>query len=624
MASASKANGAKTKYLDVRGRIYSVCRVYGFIEVDISIKDRVYFNHGTFEDGRYADLLDAGIKAGDPVIVDFVQRPGTELYRALSVRRPGYVRQKRQTAEEKIPSYLDDEEGVVCVLRDSHAFVRTPRFRGVTASFQKSDLEAYMGRRIATLTDVLELGVKLRFDAMQNPDDRSKTKWIVEKLRSVEGVSPGAPRSVVSPRDANHRNGSSASEVLVGRYGRVQEVFLDHAVVRYGARRSDTAYLHASVVEKTLEVDVEDLRHVLEEGSKVRFDADANGFQYGRGKWHVTRVELLGSSSCASLFSVPSSAVSVEALGMRRLFADGLSGAAEDCELHELNLEPRSPVCSDQEEEEKGHCDVTSSRTGVTSTRSRRNVTEECRQSPGPFKDEDEFPALPSREPEKGTAPSVSIYENVSAVVESVTASAATCYVEHCGMRRTVQFAAGSFYRNGEAVSGELNRTLGEGDLLKLDYMVGTRSEGADIVHCDLAWQGGKPRRVPRMSADELLERLDVNGQLVKSEDEKFLHEMIGDDELSALLGESSVPGSDKHDNGSGAAEEDSDIKARHRVEASLNDVQRMTSGGSKRYVLTEEQVPAFARLILQQLESSRRSNSRVTFRHISTQTEEQ
>ncbi|KAH6922767.1 hypothetical protein HPB50_018980 [Hyalomma asiaticum] len=597
MASASKANGAKTKYLDVRGRIYSVFRVYGFIEVDISIKDRVYFNHDTFEDGRFADLLDAGIKAGDPVIVDFVQRPGTDLYRALSVRRAGYVRQKRQTAAEKIPSYLDDEEGVVCVLRDSHAFVRTPRFRGVTASFQKSDLEAYMGRRVATLTDVLELGMKLRFDAMQNPDDRSKTKWIVEKLRSVDGVSPGAPRSVVSPRDANHRSGTAL-------------------VV------TDTAYLHASVVEKTLEVDVDDLRHVLEEGSKVRFDADANGFQYGRGKWHVTRVELLGSSSCTSLFSVPSSAVSVEALGMRRLFSDGLSGAAEDCELHELSLEPRSPVCSDQEEE--GHCDVSSSRIDVTSTRSRQNVTEECRQSPFPFKDEDEFPALPSREPEKGRAPSVSIYEDVSAVVESVTASAATCYVEHSGMRRTVQFAAGSFYRNGEAVSGELNRTLGEGDQLKLDYMVGTRSEGADIVHCDLAWQGGKPRRVPRMSADELLERLDVNGQLVKSEDEKFLHEMIGDDELSALLGESSVPGSDKHDNGSGAVEEDSDIKARHRAEASLNDVQRMTRGGSKRYVLTEEQVPAFARLILQQLESSRMSNSQVTLRHVSTQTEEQ
>lgn len=616
--ATSKANSATNKYQNVKGRIYSVHRVYGFIAADISLKDNVYFNQETFEDGRYADLLDSGLKAGDLVILDFIQRPGTELYRALSVRRVGYVPQRQKTIEEKIPSYLDNEEGVVCVLRDSHAFVRVSRFRGVTGSFQKSDLEAYMGRRVATLRDVLELGVKLRFDAMCNPDDRSKTKWIVEKLRSVEGVPPAAPRSAVPARDSKP-NSPAASGTLVGRCGRVQEIFLDHAVVRYGARRSDTAYLHASVVEKSLEIDIEDLRNVLEEGSKVRFDADANGFQYGRGKWHVTRVELLGSGSCASLYSAPSSAVSLEALTMSKLFADGFSGEADADELHELCLEPRSRLCSEEE-----RCDVTSERTDVTNTRSRRNVADERRQSPYLFNDDDEFPALPSREPESKEAPSVSIYENVAAVVARITSSAATCYVKQSGATRTVQFGAGCFYRDGEAVSGSLDRTLGEGDLLTLDYMVGTRREGDDIVHCDLAWQGDKPRGVPRMSAEELLERLDVNGQLVKSEDERFLHEMIGDDELSELLGESFVPDSDKQSSANGATEEDSNVKAPHRSKASVNGMQRTTIGSHKRYMLTEEQVPAFARLILQQLEASRKSNSRVILRHASTQTEEQ
>ncbi|KAL1470774.1 hypothetical protein MTO96_024034 [Rhipicephalus appendiculatus] len=114
------------------------------------------------------------------------------------------------------------------------------------------------------------------------------------------------------------------------------------------------------------------------------------------------------------------------------------------------------------------------------------------------------------------------------------------------------------------------------------------------------------------MSAEELLERLDVNGQLVKSEDERFLHETIGDDELSALLGESFVPDSNKQSSANGATEVESDVKARHRSKASVNGMQRVTIGGDKRYVLTEEQVPAFARLILQQLEASRKSNSRV------------
>ncbi|XP_070396345.1 uncharacterized protein [Dermacentor albipictus] len=612
--ATSKANGATNNYHNVKGRVYSTFRIYGFIDVDLSLNDRVYFNRDSFEDGRYADLLAAGLKAGDRVIVDFAQRPGTDRYRALSVRREGYIPQRQETAE--LPSYLNNEEGVICVLRESHAYVRVSRFRGVTASFQKSDLEAYMGRRVVTLTDVLELGLKLRFDAMRNPDERSKTKWIVEKLRLVDGVSSATAGGAVTPRDS--KPSGSAEGRLVGRRGCVLEVSSDHAMVRYGAHRSNTAYMHASVVEKSLGADIEDLRDVLEEGSMVRFDADANGFQYGRGKWHVTYVELLDdSSSCASLFSVPSSAVSLEALAMPRLFADGLSGTGDADELYELPLQPRSRLGSGEEED---RCDVTGVRTDVTDTRSRRNVADECRRSPY-LVDDDDFPALPSRVIEEKT-PSVSIYENVSAVVASVTASTATCYVEQSGSTRTVRFGARCFYRNGEPASGKLWQTLGKGDAVTLDFMVGIRKEGGDIVHCDLAWQGRKPLRVPRMSAEEMLDRLGSSEQLT-SEDELFLLETIDDDELSALLGEPSASDSDQRGGASEVTEEDSNTKADLPAEAALNGVQRVACGGDIRYVLTEKQVPAFARLIRQQLATaSDQSKSRVRLRHASTQTE--
>ncbi|XP_050031143.1 uncharacterized protein [Dermacentor andersoni] len=615
--ATSKANGATNNYQNVKGRVYSTFRIYGFIDVDLSLNDRVYFNRDSFEDGRYADLLASGLKAGDRVIVDFAQRPGTDRYRALSVRREGYAPQRQQTAEEKLPSYLSNEEGVICVLRESHAYVRVPRFRGVTASFQKSDLEAYMGRRVVTLTDVLELGLKLRFDAMRNPDERSKTKWIVEKLRLVDGVSPATAGGAVTPPDS--KPNTSAEGRLVGRRGRVLEVSSDHAMVRYGAHRSNTAYMHASVVEKSLGVDIEDLRDVLEEGSRVRFDADANGFQYGRGKWHVTYVELLDdSSSCASVFSVPSSAVSLEALAMSRLFADGLSGTVDADELYELPLEPRSRLGSSEEEEDR--CDVTSVRTDVTDTRSRRNVADECRRSPYLVNDDD-FPALPSHVIEEKT-PSVSIYENVSAVVASVTASTATCYVEQSGSTRTVRFGARCFYRNGEPASGNLWQTLGKGDAVTLDFMVGTRKEGGDIVHCDLAWQGRKPLRVSRMSAEEMLDRLGGSEQLT-NEDELFLHETIDDDELSALLGESAASDSDQRGGASEATEEDANMKTDLLAEAAVNGVERVACGDDVRYVLTEKQVPAFARLILQQLATaSHQSKNRVNLRHASTQTE--
>ncbi|KAL3229481.1 hypothetical protein MRX96_023574 [Rhipicephalus microplus] len=611
--AASKCNDAPSKYQNANGRIYSVFSIYGFITLnDDFLNDNVYFNRDAFEDGRYTDLLTSGLEIGDLVIVDFTRRPDTERYRALSVRRVGYVPQPRKA--ENIPPHFDNEEGVVCVLRDTHAFVTISRFRGLTASVQKGDLEEYMGRPVATLQDVLELGVKLRFDAMSNPDNRSKTKWIVKKVRSVEGVLPAASENAVPPGDSKP-NSPAAGGSLVGRCGRVQEVFRDHAVVRYGAFRSDIAFMHASVVEKSLDVDIGDLREVLEEGGKVRFDAFDYGFDYGRRKWHVTRVELLGSSLCASLYSAPSSAVSVEALTMRQLFAEGFSTEAGD--VHELCPEPRSRV---------EYSDVRSGRTDLTNTRSRRGVADERRRAPYLFNggDDDEFPALPSRAQEKEGTPSMSIYENVAAVGARSAESAATCYVKQSGATKTVQFGTGCFYRDGEAVSGRLDRTLGEGDLLTVDYMVGTRCKGDDIVHCDLAWQGDKPQGVPRMSGEESMERLDVSGQLVESEDETFLDETIDDEELSSLLGESIGRDRDKQSSVNGTTQEDSSAEARRRSKGSVNGVNRTTIGGDKQYVITEDQGPAFARLILEQLEPARKlSEGRVVLRHASTQTEQ-
>lgn len=300
---------------------------------------------------------------------------------------------------------------------------------------------------------------------------------------------------------------------------------------------------------------------------------------------------------------------------MRQLFPEGFS--TETGDVHELCLEPRSRVV---------YSDVRSGRTDLTNTRSRRGVADERRRAPYFFNggDDDEFPALPSRAQEKEGTPSVSIYENVAAVGARSAESAATCYVKQSGATKTVQFGTGCFYRDGEAVSGRLDRTLGEGDLLTLDYMVGTRCKGDDIVHCDLAWQGDKPQGVPRMSGEESMERLDVSGQLVESEDETFLDETIDDEELSALLGESFRRDRDKQSSVNGTTQEDSTAEARRRSKGSVNGVYRTTIGGDKQYVITEDQAPAFARLILEQLEPARKpSEGRVVLRHASTQTEQ-
>ncbi|KAK8758410.1 hypothetical protein V5799_003961 [Amblyomma americanum] len=615
---ASKVNTSSDNYHNAKGRVYSVFHQYGFIDVAIpSVNGRVYFNQRSFEDNRHTDLLASGLKAGDRVVLDFSQRPGTPLHHASRVCRPGYVPQR---SAEQLPPRFDDEEGVICVLKDSHAFVRLPRFRGVTASFQKRDFETYAGRRVVSLCDVLEHGLKLRFDAERNPDERSKTKWLVERLRFVDGVPPAAETPAVRACSSEHNGEAAAAPKLIGQCGTVEKVSADHAVVRH---HSGTAYLHASVVEECVGVEVEDVRKVLEEGSEVRFDADANGRQYGRGRWRIARVEILSwSSDTSQPEPLP---VAAEQATARRLCTSGrVAGTAGDAELHELQLQPRLLVSGDK----KDLGDDEEIEDDVMGTCVAQNVFDNERVQVPSLASHEEFPSLPSLTTKN--EPSVSIYQNVSAVVASVTASSASCFVEQPDRSRTVKFSARCFYRNGVPVSGNLGRSLGGGDLVTLDFMVGTTSDGGEVVHCGLAWQGKKPRDAPRMSPEEMLARLGV-GEAEDEDstgpDDQFLHEVIDDDDLDELLGES--PSAADPDEVDAAPtrrwrnRSDSQGSVLRTPEPPKNGARATAHEEALRYLLTNNDVPAFARMILQQLAASHLPNSRVRLRHASTQTEE-
>lgn len=620
------------KHTNVKGQVVNVKRHFGFVKVSRPVPGTVYFDQQSFEDNRHADLYFSGLRVDDRVILDIAKKPGSSEYRALSVRREGYVRPRT----DELPSHFVDEEGVVIVVNDSHGFVRLSKFLKVTASFQKSDLEAYMGKEIVTLRDVLAIGVKLRFSAVRNPDERAKCKWVIENVHLVDGIPRGNKQPVARPAKPNA--GEAGTDKLVGGHGRVLEVFLDHATVKCGPHQSDIAFLHASVVEKCLEADIDDLRDVLEVGRRVRFDADANGQRDGRGKWSVTRLECLGPKSRTASSSTHSSSGSRDVANGPRTMGDV--------------TEPAGVDSRERKEEVKQLCDDDEIRNGDWAVaRGEENGWGEGEQDRYLVNDE-EFPPLgqsatadkqqpvvkPLLEPfveapvEPLAEPLVSIHQDVPAVVASVTGSSVECYVKELGRTRTVRFSLGNFYRNGLL---NLSDGLGTGDAVKLDYMVGVTGDGDEVVHCDLAWQGKKPRDVPTMGAEDMLARLDVVSpasvvqDAVGADDDGFLHEMIhDDDELDALLDDSFDTAPEEsarpEELESGRCSRTSSPpvpNAQSRASSPADCAQGDAFRDTLQFLLTENLVPSFARMIVEQLAAAP-GHHRVHLRHASTQTE--
>lgn len=628
------------RHTNVKGRVVNVSRHYGFVKVG-GVLDNVYFVQQSFEDNRHADLFVSGLRTDDRVVLDIVKKPESSQYRGLNVRREGYV---RPALVEELPSHFVDEEGVVTVVKDSHGFVRLSKFHKVTASFQKKDLEAYMGKSIATLRDVLTVNAKLRFSAISNPDERAKCRWLIENVHLVDGIPRGTKQAVARP--SKPKAGGAGSVKLVNHHGHVLDVFLDHATLKCGAQESGIAFLHASVVEKCLEVDIEDLREVLEVGSRVRFDADVNEQRDGRGNWCVTRVDFCEPKSRTASVSTHSSS------GYKLDVENGAgttSDVTESAGIDSWDRETEGQQLGADDENRNGDSAAVQENGWADDWSNRYVMNEEEFPPLAPSTAPEEAPVGPLFEPlfeapvEPLAEPLISIHQDAPAVVANVTGNSIECYVKEPGRTRTVQFSVGSFYRNGLL---NVSDRLGQGDEVKLDYMVGVTPSGGEIVHCDLAWQGKKPRNVPRMSAEDMLARIDVGSPPSVAEDDTFgadedgfLREMIHDDgELDALLDDSfdTAPEEDT------ALEEDARPALQVPARPSPTQGSRSSSPGCSsagagatapgnvrgdaftetlQHMLTENLVPAFAKMIIEQL-AAVPGNHRVHLRHASTQTE--
>ncbi|KAH7974403.1 hypothetical protein HPB49_015036 [Dermacentor silvarum] len=103
--------------------------------------------------------------------------------------------------------------------------------------------------------------------------------------------------------------------------------------------------------------------------------------------------------------------------------------------------------------------------------------------------------------------PTVYVFLGRKGTVMQVCDSAAMVEAREGQSIREVTVTADCFYREGRTVLTNLNRVLHKGEIVNIDYMVG-RMGCKDSIHCNLAWQGRKPQRVPCLSPDEFKEKI--------------------------------------------------------------------------------------------------------------------
>ncbi|XP_054924754.1 uncharacterized protein [Dermacentor andersoni] len=106
--------------------------------------------------------------------------------------------------------------------------------------------------------------------------------------------------------------------------------------------------------------------------------------------------------------------------------------------------------------------------------------------------------------------PSVSIYPCVKGTVVQVLDCIATVRVKEAEGTRDIQFTNDCFFKDGEVVLDNLSEVLHEGDMVDLNYMVGSRGRKDDVVHCDLVWLGRLPDNVQCLGPDEFAKSLGI------------------------------------------------------------------------------------------------------------------
>lgn len=451
-----------------KGRISYVSSVYGFIAVDHPFKTSVYFDIQHFENKSWKDLLSAGLREGDRVVVDGCKTFGHKAqFKATQVDR---------LTEASLPAnkdgHLHNQSGVIDRVRPGYGFIAFGCGHRNSAFFCGRVVDkSMMTKNDQNLTHIFTVGDKVRFDAEPDKKRCNRAKWKATKVWCNQGVVGlhGTP-------DSEEENG--------------EEVFMS---------------------DDDDEDEAEEL--LSQRTQQVRRHSDVEECPAGRPDWEEHQ----------EAFQEPQNSVQsgLEDF-VKRASGTRCSASAPACNSKRPSAQAANASSLKQVKRGKPTLQTSSAaQMSEAAPSTRRAAGQKGRASADGQRDfhrsgaEVDTGALATDGSSAEEAP-VSIYPEVKGTIVRVLECIARVRVREGEVFREIEFTVDCFYRNGEVVLDDLNEVLKEGDEVTLEYMVGRSARKGEVVHCDLLWQGAKPQTAPRLSPDEFLKRLDNAGELAR------------------------------------------------------------------------------------------------------------
>ncbi|XP_077544754.1 uncharacterized protein LOC144157908 [Haemaphysalis longicornis] len=516
-----------TSLTDVKGTVYRIFSLYGFISIEKPVKTSIYFDVKSFENAEHTSLPSSGLKVGESVICDAKMGPKDceARFRAIHVTRAD----KNKLSSSHCLSLhsvndegagdcdavgdLANQSGVIERVKPNYGFIKFGRNQSDRAFFHANNVDQSLGKSIKNLPDVFAAEDVVRFDAKPSKKPTDKVKWeatMVHLCRDSNG------------NGANDFDEFNNNEVFVSDDEFDLQDLLQGKLEKYessedGLKESPVGYVDwdSSSLKgyscNSSPKGNEDGRLLFPEWERRPKLSGERGFLYpmteslGRIKFGPS----CGLSACAAAEVTYRDEELIENLLWDVADGQPVSFDAEQAEdstwiatLVWIGRRPAKPLVGDRED--------LFTRTTKNKRDAHKPLTNSATETHGHVGGEETLQNVGSRFPL--IQPSITSYKNVKGVIVQVTECIGTCEVQELAASRRVKFTSEGFYKDGTMFLGYLNEALREGDTVFLDYMVGVKGRNEEI-RCDLVWQGRRPGDVRQMSPEEFRRRLQKDTQ---------------------------------------------------------------------------------------------------------------
>ncbi|EEC05818.1 hypothetical protein ISCGN_024781 [Ixodes scapularis] len=507
-----------TTLIGVKGQVYRIFNVYGFISIKNPITTSVYFDVQAFENGEHSNLPASGLQLGEGVLIDAKMGPNNceakfRASRVVRIKNHGVVGPPpslSSACSSPTPHSKQtiEEHGFIETVKGQYGFIKFGRNLRERAFFHLNNVDRAHGKTIRNLPDVLTVEDRVRFKAKPSKKSTDKVKWEATVVY-IPLLSKKAPGGISDSDDESGNEvfmSDDESDIVDFLQDKLNGAYDDPAVGYAdwdsGSATTETPPRNDMSPPRngiTAGCDWDSLRKLS--GEKGRFvpRTDLEGeIRFGRDQRALASADVTyrGKEQVDNLLW--------EVTDNQEVTFDAVDATGNDDWITTLAWTdvrpPHKPHVNDSEEVFRSKCQTMTRRASpLAGDRAVSPYRFEARVSPV----------------SRSVAPSISINESARGTVSLVMECMAFCDVEATpgGAKRKIQFTSDCFYRDGQPYPGDLTDVLAVGDAVSLDYMVGIGG-GADAeerVHCDVVWQGRRPADARQLSPEDFCRQLGIS-----------------------------------------------------------------------------------------------------------------